>query len=140
MSAHRDPHLQSSNGPVDAAFRSIRFWVGVLVACYCISILWLGDLFGMIPLVLFSAPSGLYHLVGVPEFENGFTAMDRVLSHQLPPIVMLLAAHAGFWGALFAYLSRRRRMVHAQLMTVGWTLIVVLVANLVGCSMMKYST
>jgi hypothetical protein len=140
MRTRKAPQLPSSTGSVEATFRSAWFWIGAVLGCYCISILWLGDLILVPQYVLLAAPSGLFHLVGIPEFENGLTVVDRILMHHRLPLVMLLAAHSVFWWMLLAYISQRKLMHRADLMKVGWTLILVLVANLVGCATMKYST
>lgn len=123
-----------------ALFRSAWFWGGLVGASYLVSFTWLGPLGQAYPRVILGAPSGLFHLFGLPGFENGSDVVERALDGNPILLAMLLAVHAAFWLMLSACISQRNRMKRPDLMKAGWTLIIVLVANLVGCSTMKYST
>jgi hypothetical protein len=107
MRGHRFVAHHSSDSLVEPLFRSAWFWTGLLMCAYLISWSWLGDLVLAVPFVLLAAPSGLFHLLGIPEFKNGIEVIDRVLMYQVMPPLVLLSAHTIFWWALISLLCKR---------------------------------
>jgi hypothetical protein len=133
--------MDASMDAVETLLRSVWFWIGLIVGCYCMSCLWLGELARFVPFVLLAAPSGLFHLAGIPGFENGFRVVDRVLSgHGGGPLALLLFVHAVFWSTLLVLVWKRKRLDRVHLLRLGFALVIVLVANLAGCTTMRYST
>ena len=87
------------------------------------------------------APSGLLHLIGFHFFDNGFYVFDGYFKqHPVSSPLLLLSVHALFWWAYIYLLCKRKRMPRTVLFRFSWTLLVVLAANLIGCSTMSFST
>jgi hypothetical protein len=104
------------NDAAEYFFRSAWFWIALMVGCYALSWCWMRDLVLFVPYVLLAAPSGLFHLVGIPQFANGIDVIDRSKMHQYLPLLLLLAAHGAYWWAMIKLLLHRRRLERSSLL------------------------
>jgi hypothetical protein len=126
------------NDAAEYFFRSAWSWIAVLVGCYALSWCWMREMVVAVPYVLLAAPSGLFHLIGIPQYDHGPGVIDSIMMHHYLPLVLLLAAHTGFWWAMIYLLLNRRGMHRTALLRLGWTLILLLAANMIGCATMHY--
>ena len=115
-------------GELDTIFRKRTTWIIIPIVAYIISISWLGVLAIFVPLVIYSAPLGIYNLIIPKIYQSGSSEVNFAIFGNLI-----------FWSLYVYLLITLKKIDKKGLYTLASIILLTLVATLIGCSNMEYT-